>query len=384
MTRQIIHIDMDAFYASVEQLDNPTLVGKAVIVGGAAEARGVVSAASYEARKFGVHSAMPMGRATRLCPQAVVLPVRMQRYVELSRQIRNILDRYTTKVEPISIDEAFLDVTNCVRFLGPATTIGRNINNAIKEEVKLTASVGIAPNKFLAKLASDLHKPDGFVVITEENKQEILDPLSVSKIWGVGKATEKTLLSHGIKTIADLRTQPLASLKAIVGNCAADLLALAQGEDDRQVETETQAKSLSSEETFATDIVDYDALKNVLFGQVQEVAERLRHKELQANTIVLKLRYGDFRTLTRSKSLTEPTATTEILWQVAKEVFQKWYDKDGGALRLIGFGVSGLVSEQEGQKTLFEDPLEKKHKSIDKTVDAIRQKFGRDALKRGQ
>ena len=384
MSRQIIHIDMDAFYASVEQLDNPDLKGKPVIVGGAADSRGVVSAASYEARKYGVHSAMPMAQAVKLCPQAVRLPGRMERYKEISRKIRNIFDRFTDMVEPISIDEAFLDVTDHLRLFGPAPEIGRAIKKDINEEIGLTASIGIAPNKFLAKLASDLEKPNGFVVLTEENKQAILDPLPVSKIWGVGKVTNNALKQQGIQTIYELRTSPLTKIKSIVGNFAVDLLDLAQGIDDRPVEKETQAKNLSSEHTFAVDVKDYDALRSVLWGQVQEVAQRLRQKGLKAGTVILKCRYGDFRTITRSKTIAEPTATTEILWQEVKEVFQKWYDQSRGALRLIGFGVSGLVDEHSGQQKLFLDPVEEKHQKIDKTVDAIKKRFGSEALRRGE
>ena len=199
--RQIIHVDMDAFFASVEQLDNSGLLGKAVIVGGDSKKRGVVSAASYEARKFGVHSAMPTSQAIRLCPDAIVLPVRMKRYAELSQQIHVIFQKFTPEIEPISLDEAFLDVTGSLQLFGSAEKIGREIKHQIKEQLGLVASVGIAPNKFLAKIASDLDKPDGFVIITEENKKQILDPLPVSRIWGVGKVTEKALKSRGIKTI---------------------------------------------------------------------------------------------------------------------------------------------------------------------------------------
>ncbi|MHC4559152.1 MAG: DNA polymerase IV, partial [Planctomycetota bacterium] len=216
-SRQIIHVDMDAFYASVEQLDNPNLVGKAVIVGGDPQKRGVVSATSYEARKFGVRSAMPMSQAVRLCPNAMVLPVRMKRYAELSQQIHAIFEKFTTQIEPISLDEAFLDVTGSLKLFVSAKKIGRDIKCQIMEQLGLIASVGIAANKFLAKLASDLNKPDGFVVITEKDKQQILDPLPVSKIWGVGKVTEKALKSKGINTIGQLRKAPENILRSILG-----------------------------------------------------------------------------------------------------------------------------------------------------------------------
>jgi len=214
-TRQILHIDMDAFFASVEQLDNPELQGKAVLVGGSPEQRGVVAACSYKARKFGIHSAMPMSQAIRLCPDAIVLPVRMERYIEVSNAIHAIFSKYTPQIEPISLDEAFLDVTNSIQLFGNAEKIGREIKTRIKDELKLIASVGIAPNKFLAKLASDLEKPDGFVVITEENKQEVLDPLPISKIWGIGKVTAKALKNIRINTIDSCKI----SISKFKSNC---------------------------------------------------------------------------------------------------------------------------------------------------------------------
>ena len=232
-SRQIIHVDMDAFYASVEVLDNPDLRGKPVIVGGDADSRGVVAAASYEVRKFGVRSAMPMRQAVKLCPHAIILPVRMHRYIEFSHKIHTIFERYTPLIEPISIDEAFLDVTGCPQ---DAMAIGRAIKVTIKKETGLTASLGIAPNKFLAKVASDLKKPDGFVVITEADKQQILDPLPVGTIYGVGKVTGKILQSQGIRTITQLRQVPLEKLRPLVGNFAGELLDLACGIDNRPVE----------------------------------------------------------------------------------------------------------------------------------------------------
>ena len=384
MTQHILHVDMDAFYASVEQLDQPELQGKPVIVGGSAESRGVVSAASYEARKYGIHSAMPMNTALKLCPQAILLPVRMNRYQEVSQKIFEIFASYTPQVEPISIDEAFLDVTGCSRFRGSASEIGQAIKAKIKEKTGLTASVGIAPNKFLAKLASDLEKPDGFVIITEENKQKILDPLPVSKIWGVGKVTCQVLADHGIKTIGDLRKKSLAFLKSILGNPAEELLELAQGIDHRPVEAEHQAKNLSSEQTFATDIDDYETLRSVLYDQVQLITARLRHKRLLAKTITVKIRYANFSTITRHKTLPQATATTQTLWEAAHEVFNGWYKKQAGALRLIGFGVSGLQTPSSQQLELFPDPQEQKQRQVDKALDAIHERFGKDALKRGQ
>jgi DNA polymerase-4 len=381
--REIIHVDMDAFYASVEQHDHPELKGKAVIVGGDARSRGVVSAASYEARKFGIHSAMPTAQAIRRCPHAVLLPVRMDRYAEVSHVIRAIFEQYTPLVEPISLDEAFLDVTDSINLFGNAQEIGRAIKKAILEQTHLTASVGIAPNKFLAKLASDLKKPDGFVVITEQNKQQILDPLPVGKIWGVGEVTEKTLKSHGIATIGQLRTSSLEEFQGIVGNGGADLQRLAQGEDDRPVEPDRQCRSLSSEQTFATDIGDAVILLSVLLEQVEDVAQRLRGEKLKARTVTLKLRYGDFRTVTRSDTLSEATNVTKILWETAERVFRQWHARAGGSLRLLGFGVSGLAPEQAGQQRLFRDPEEDRLKRLDQVVDKIRDRYGHRAAHRG-
>jgi DNA polymerase-4 len=381
-TNYILHIDMDAFYASVEVKDNPDLQDKPVLVGGSPEQRGVVAACSYKAREFGIHSAMPMSQALRLCPDAIVMPVRMSRYVELSKQIHQIFHNYTPDVEPISIDEAFLDVTGCIKLFGSAETIGKQIKADIKDQMNLTASVGLAPNKFLAKLASDLDKPDGFVIITEENKQQILDPLPVSKIWGIGKVTNKALAGIGIKTIKQLRTTPVSTLSKVFKNQAEDILRLAQGIDDREVETVHETKSISAEETFSTDIDDKDILLSVLQSQVEEVSQRLRAEKLQCRTITLKLRYGDFRTITRSSTF-EPTNITKVLLKQAQQLFRQWFKKSGGALRLLGFGASGLSPEGSGQKSLFSDPEDEKQKKIDEVYDKIRGRFGDDSLKRG-
>jgi DNA polymerase-4 len=381
--RHILHIDMDAFYASIEQLDNPALKGKPVIVGGTPKERGVVSAASYEARKFGVHSAMPMVQAVRLCPQGVFVPGRMERYVEISRKIQSIFLNYTPDVEPLSLDEAFLDVTGCISLFGSAESIGRKIKAEIKDQLGLTASVGIAPNKFLAKLASDLKKPDGFVVLTEQNKQQILDPLPVSKIWGIGKVTAEALKQAGISTIHQLRTTPESILKSIFGNQVFDIVELAQGIDDRRVEPVSQSKSISSEHTFETDVLDKDVLLGVLLGQVEEVSQRLRAEGLEARTITLKIRYGDFKTITRSHTLDQPTNTTFLLWQEAERLFNQWHRKSAAPLRLLGFGASGLSPKGTGQQLLFSDPEEEKQKKIDSAFDTIRKKYGDDSLKRG-
>ena len=382
--RQIIHVDMDAFFASVEQLDNPDLAGKAVVVGGSAQSRGVVSAASYEARKFGVHSAMPMSQAVRQCRDVIVLPVRMKRYAEVSQQIHGIFQTFTPQIEPISLDEAFLDVTGSLRLFGSAERIGHDIKRQIRERLGLVASVGIANNKFLAKLASDLDKPDGFVIITEENKRHILDPLGVGRIWGVGKVTETALKSRGINTIEQLRDAPAGVLGSIFGDQTSHILNLARGIDDRPVESSREAKSVSSEQTFATDISDKDTLLGVLLNQVEDVAQRLRMSDSEARTITLKLRYGDFRTITRSTTFDRATNTTRTLWQAAENVFSKWHKKSRGKLRLLGFGASGLQRAGSGQQQLFGEPGQEKQERLDKAFDEIRGKFGHDAVRRGK
>jgi DNA polymerase-4 len=375
---------MDAFYASVEQLDNPELKGKPVIVGGSAKQRGVVAAASYEVRKYGVHSAMPTAQAMRLCPHAILLPVRMARYAEISKQIHKIFYDYTPEIEPISLDEAFLDVTGSIQLFGSAERIGKEIKARIKQELGLTASVGLAPNKFLAKLASDMEKPDGFVVITEQNKQHILDPLPVSRIWGIGKVTTQLFNSKGIHTIEQLRKTPLSVLKNILGNQAEEVLKLAQGIDDREVESAREAKSISAEETFADDIIDEETLLNVLFHQVEQVSHRLRADGLEGKTITLKIRYKDFTTITRSHTMSEFTNTTKLLQEIATVVFEEWYKKSAAKIRLLGFGVSNLHAEGSGQQLLFSDPNNKKQKTIDAIFDKIRGKYGDDALTRGE
>jgi DNA polymerase-4 len=307
----------------------------------------------------------------------------MERYAEISQTIHTIFESYTPLVEPISLDEAFLDVTDSEKLFGPAEAIGQAIKARIREQTHLTASVGLAPNKFLAKLASDLRKPDGFVVITEENREETLDPLPVGRIWGVGKVTEKALHAWGIETIGQLRRRSMTDLRQIVGNGAEELLQLAHGQDDREVEADRQCKSLSSEQTFATDVADPDVLLGVLMGQVEEVAQRLRRHRLKARTITLKLRYGDFRTVTRSETLPEGTNATSLLWQTGERVFRQWKSRAGGPLRLLGFGVSGLADERAGQQMLFPDHRQEKLKKLDQIVDRIRDRYGTRAVHRG-
>jgi DNA polymerase-4 len=380
--RQIIHVDMDAFYASVEQHDNPSLKGKPVIVGGDPAGRGVVSAASYEARRFGVHSTMPMKQAMRLCPHAVVIRGRMDRYVEVSRIIRGIFGQFTPLIEPLSLDEASLDVTGSLVTWKSAEHIGRTIKQTIRDRTGLTASVGVAPNKFLAKVASDLDKPDGFVVITEENKQEVLDPLPVRAIWGIGPVTGAKLQQHGIHTIRQLREYPPDALRRLLGNTADSIIELAHGIDDRPVEPTSRARSLSAEHTFPQDVADPNTLASTLLDQVEEVAARLRAERLRAKTITLKLRYGDFKTITRSRSFAESTDCTAALWKAAAEVFETWRSRAFRPLRLIGFAATGLKPDQGRQLTLFAEPEDVRQARLDRTIDEIREKYGFDTIRR--
>ena len=381
--RHIIHVDMDSFFASVEVLDDPALAGKPVVVGGDPKCRGVVAAASHPAREFGIRSAMAMAKAVRLCPDIVVIRPRMWRYVEVSKQIHEIFQRYTPLIEPISLDEAFLDVGGSIKLFKSDVNIGRAIKSSIKDELGLVASVGIASNKFLAKLASDLEKPDGFVVISDENKQAILDPLPIRRLWGIGKVTEKKLHGYGINTIAGLRAASPETLKYVLGNMASSMLELANGVDSRRVELPGQAKSISNEITFPEDIADKDTLLAVLMDLTDQVSTRLRDAGLVAKTINLKLRYDNFTMITRCKTLGEHTDVTSVLWETGKGIFDKWYvsTKGGKHLRLLGFGVSSLSGTVTG-KTLFSEQTDLKQKKIDSTVDQIKHKYGRNSIKR--
>ncbi len=380
---QIIHVDMDAFFASVEQLDNPALKGQPVIVGGRPGGRGVVSAASYEARAFGVHSAMPLKTALRLCPQGIFLPVRFARYGEISKHIREIFHRYTPMVEPLSSDEAFLDVKGSEGLFGSAETIGRKIKEEILNETGLTASVGLGPNKFLAKLASDLRKPDGFVVITLDKIREILDPLPVGRLWGVGKKAELRLQALGYKTIGQIAAANPKALEMAFGPSAIHLWELAQGIDFRVVTPDRLAKSLSADITFSEDIEDEEVLGEKLLDLVEHLGSRLRKKEIKAAVIEVKLRSSDFETRSVSKSLLEPMNETMLLWGEAKALLQKLLKFDLLPARLISVGAVRLVRPGEIQGGLFDTKIIKKQGEIDRTLDAIKAKFGSESIGRG-
>lgn len=383
MGRRIIHVDMDEFFAAVEKLDNPELAGKCILVGGDPKGRGVVSTASYEARQFGCHSAMPMATAVRLCPHAIVLPVRGQRYGQISREVFEIFERFSPMIEPLSIDEAFIDVTGCERLHGPAERIARDIQAAIADELHLSASIGVAPNKFLAKLASDLDKPAGLVVITEQTIHDILDPLPVTKLWGVGKRAAEELARLNIQTIGQLRRTDPAVLADRFGQAGEHFANLANGIDDRPVTPDGQAKSISAETTFAQDIAECDELRRILSQQVEQVARRLRRAGVKARTITLKLRTGDFTTITRSRTFGEATDLTDTLRQAAKGLLAQWSSQRFAPLRLIGITASQLTGGG-GQLSLFDNGEDRARKRrIDQAVDRIVERFGPESVQRG-
>jgi len=379
--RAILHVDMDAFYAAVEVLDQPALAGRPVIVGGTPEGRGVVAAASYEARRYGVHSAMPAAQAIRRCPHGVFLRPRMERYLEVSEQVFAIFRDYTPLVEPLSIDEAFLDVTGSTRLFGPGEAIGRALKARIRREVGLTASVGVASNKFLAKLASELEKPDGFVVIRPDEITARLDGLPVGKLWGVGQVTERELNRQGIRTIGDLRRAPRELLRARLGAHADHLVALAARRDERPVVPVHEAKSIGNALTFAEDIADPDALQDILDHLAEKVAWRLRRHGLRGRTVTLKARDPDFTTHTRSQTLPQPTQSTVEIRAVARELLNLRLDRRGRPLRLLGVTVSQF-DEPSAQGALFADPAAARDEALDRVVDRVNDRFGK-VLRRG-
>jgi DNA polymerase IV len=378
----ILHVDMDAFYASVEQRDRPELRGRPVIVGGLG-GRGVVCAASYEARPFGVHSAMPISRAKRLCPHAVYLPVRMKHYAHISREIREILLSFTPLVEPLSLDEAFLDVAGCHQLFGTAPEIAGQIRARIKNETGLTASVGVAPNKFLAKLASDHGKPNGLVVVLPDRVSEFLSPLPVGRIWGVGKKAEKRLHDLGIETIGQLARLAEQDLVGQFGELGEHFRKLANGDDNRQVVPDREAKSISTETTFAKDISDRQLLRDWLLDLTDQLAARLRHAGLRARTVELKIRSSDFRTRHRAEALPEASNATDVLWQTARAILERSLTRDMLPIRLLGVGGTRLTAEAAAQRSLFDADERDRQHTLDQAVDAIRKQFGSSAVRRG-
>ena len=376
--RAILHVDMDAFYASVEQRDDPSLRGLPVIVGGHPK-RGVVLAASYEVRPFGVRSAMPMGRAVRLCPHAVVVRPRFDAYVRASEGVHAVFDRYTPRVEPLSLDEAFLDVTASRSLFGDGPAIARRIREEIRAEVGLAASAGVASVKFLAKIASDLAKPDGIKVVPAGEERAFLAGLPVGRLWGVGPRTEARLNALGLWHIGDIADRDRDSLTAVLGDHAARLHALAQGIDPREVVPDRHAKSVGAEDTFGDDLTELDDLDAHVHGQAQRVARRLRRAGLDAGAVVLKLKTDEFALFTRRAVLPAPTDDAHALFTCARALLRK--APLPGPLRLTGVSAQDLRPHAE-QPRLF-DPEARKRERLNAAWDKIHDRFGRASLRTG-
>jgi DNA polymerase IV len=378
--RAILHIDMDAFYASVEEQDRPELKGKPLIVGGTG-GRGVVAAASYAVRRFGVRSAMPMREALRRCPEAIVVHPRMARYKEISDQVFAIFREFTPVVEGLSLDEAFLDVTASQQLHGNPEKIGAEIRRRILAQTGLTASVGIAPNKLLAKIASDLNKPDGMCRIDAGNMREILDPLPIQKLFGVGQKTLPTVLAAGISTFGDARAAGDAVLWRAFGKHGKAMRDRAAGLDDRPVESEREEKSISAEETFDTDIRAPAELSAQLEALADRTASRLRAHKLLAGRVSVKIRRGDFTTYTRQRALEPPTQDTATVSAAAQALLSGWLaSQPRAAVRLLGVGVGDLQIML--QPDLFSGSQPDSNSRLDSAVDGIRDRFGRGLLTR--
>ncbi len=380
--RTILHVDMDAFFASIEQRDHPEYRGKPLIVGAdpkGGRGRGVVSTCSYEARAFGVHSAMPVQQAWKRCPQGIYVPPNGALYSRVSRSVFDIFYEFTDLVEPLSIDEAFLDVSGSLRLFGDGAEIARRIKNRIREKENLTASVGVAPVKFVAKIASDLQKPDGLVVVKPNEVRSFLAPLDISRMWGAGVKTQQRLRALGIHTFADLAHCDATWLEKKLGVTGRRFHQLALGEDNRSVYHTGGAKSISNEHTFETDTADEHILRRTLSRLTEKVGYRLRKAGLRGRTIHLKLRYDDFYTLSRSHSVPQPTDSTARILEEIRLLFDGCYNT-GRPVRLLGVGVSNVESEQGRQLSLFDD--ESPQKPLDDLEDAIKKRFGEQAIHR--
>ncbi len=379
--RAILHVDMDAFYAAVEQLDNPELAGQPVVVGGAG-GRGVVAAASYEVRRFGVHSAMPMREALRRCPQVVVVPPRFKRYREISGQVFEIFREFTDLVEGLSLDEAFLDVTGSIGLFGSAESMAREIKARIRARTGLTASVGVSHNKLLAKLASEMNKPDGLTVIRPDEVEATLDPLPVGRLFGIGAKTAARLEQQGIVTLGQLRRTPEPVLWPLFRREARKFHDRACGIDDRPVVSDAPEKQISAEETFDTDIRDHKELQERLAQLADRATARLRARQLKAGMVSIKVRRRDFETFTRQKSFNPPTQETRLVAQVAADLLEHWFlEQPRAAVRLLGVGVSGLLPAR--QLDLFTSAESAESQQLDATLDRIHGRFGTEAIRRG-
>jgi len=381
--RHIIHLDMDAFYPAVEVLDQPDLKDKPVIVGGISD-RGVVSSASYEARKFGVHSAQPMVTARRLCPQGIFLPVRMSRYREISGQVFQIFHHFTPLVEPLSIDEAFLDVTGSIRLFGEPEAIARKIKALIVHETGLTASAGVAPSKFVAKIASDMDKPDGLTLVPPDKVRPFLDPLPIEKMWGVGKVTREALRRLGVRTFRDLSKLPVKVLEQRFGKQGLKMHELSLGIDGRRVVPDREVKSVGHEETFAQDIEDVEDVRREILALSSKVARRLRRKGIQGKTVTLKVKYSDFVQISRSSTL--PFATDDGL-EIFSNASRLLLGTEAGKrpIRLLGVSLSHLeLPWKEEQLSLFQrEDASRKRRDLNRALDSVSEKHGDTSVRPG-
>jgi nucleotidyltransferase/DNA polymerase involved in DNA repair len=382
--RVILHLDMDAFFAAVEVRDNPELAGKPVIIGHPGP-RGVVATCSYEARKFGVRSAMPSTTALRLCPDGIWVRGRTERYSEISRSIRERMRECTPLVEPLSIDEAFLDLTGIVPDLRQGGKVGRRLKELIVGDHGLTSSVGVAPNKFLAKIASDLEKPDGLVLFPMDAVKTRLWPMAVERLWGVGPKTGDRLKAAGVTRIGYLANRPESAIASLVGQRAArHLQALARGEDDRPVVPSREAKSISSERTYETDLIDPDDIDRAFLARSEHVARELRKDRLAARTVHIKIRTGDFTTWTRAATLAEPADLAESIVREARAMYSARIDLHGRGVRLLGVGASHLVPADSGQPSLFPDPREERARKLARATDEVRDRMGEKSVTRAR
>ena len=376
--RTILHVDMDAFYASVEQRDDPALRGRPVIVGGTGN-RGVVAAASYEVRRYGVHSAMPMREALRRCPDAVCVPPRIGHYAAVSKQVFAVFHEFTPLVQGLSLDEAFLDVTAGTGVLGDGAHVAREVKRRIRELTGLTASVGVAPNKLVAKIASDLRKPDGLVVVRPEEINAVLDPLPIRRLFGLGAKTAPKVEALGIRTLGELRVASPARLRPIFGRYAERVLQRAAGIDTRPVVPDEDEKQISAEETFDSDIADPARLRAELVRLADRTGSRLRARGLAAACVSVKIRRKDFTTYTRQRHIEPPTQETRVITAIATELLEAWCaTQPRAALRLLGVGVSELAPAT--QLDLFSTPQSSRNRELDAAVDRIRERFGKVAL----
>jgi len=381
MARCIFHIDLDAFFVSVEQVLNPELKGKPVIVGGDPERRGVVASASYEARPFGIHAGMPSSKARRLCPQAIFIRSHFSLYKDASAKFMNILGDFSPYIEPLGFEEAYLDVTGCEEPYGSPRQLALAIKERIHKELKITGSVGIATCKVVAKIASDLCKPDGLLEIAPGEEQAFLNPLPVAKLPGVGKKTEQSLKEMGVTTIGELASLPLDTIKRQFGATGAVIHSYARGIDDREVEAPGEAKSISQQLTFARDTLDRNFLEANLHNLCQEVCQELRSQNKRARCVAIRLRYADFKTITRQVILKEASDVTQVIFATAQQLLSKALVQQEKPIRLIGIRISSLVGEGK-QLPMFNSGTEKPE-HLDKAIDKIRSKYGSTAIKTG-